>query len=68
MSGRKITVKIDPVGNPTVEGHNFTGQSCAEATKEIEAALATGTGGYEREYKPSWHETEHEATEQQIEH
>ena len=67
MTNRSITVKIDPLGNPTVEGHSFAGQSCAEATKGIEAALATGTGGYEREFKPSWHETEHDAVEQQIE-
>ncbi len=68
MSDRKITVVIDPLGNPTIEGHNFVGQSCAEKTKGIEEALATGTGGYERTYKDSWHETEHDAVEQQIEH
>ena len=68
MSDRKVTIVIDPLGNPTVEGHNFTGTSCAEATEKIEAALAMGTGQCERTYKDSWHETEHDAVEQQIEH
>ena len=68
MSERRITVTIDPLGNPKVEGHNFQGQSCAEATKNIEVALAAGGGDMTREYKDSWHETEHNATEQQIEH
>lgn len=63
---RKVTVKIDPLGNPTVEGHNFQGQSCAEATKAIEEALATGTGGYDRTLKDGWHESEHTAQEQEV--
>lgn len=65
---RKVTIKIDPMGTPSIEGHNFTGQSCAEATKGIEAALAMGVGTVEREYKPEWNETEHHGVVQEIEH
>lgn len=63
---RKVTVTIDPLGNPRIEGHNFVGQSCAQATKGIEEALASGSGGYDRKYKDSWHETEHDAVVQEV--
>ncbi len=55
---RQLIVIIDPMGNPTIEGVNFKGQSCVEKSKEIEAALALGEGVTTREYKPEWHETE----------
>lgn len=53
MQQKKVTVTIDPLGNPVVEAHGFKGQGCEAATKAIEDALA-GEGGAERTYKPEW--------------
>ena len=53
MSDRKIVVKIDAMGNPTVEAQNFEGMDCTSATAGIEAALG-GTG--ERTLKAEYYE------------
>ena len=50
---KRITVTIDPLGNPKVEAHGFNGQGCAQATAGIEKALS-GNGGVEREFKEEW--------------
>jgi hypothetical protein len=39
MNARKIVVKIDPLGNPTVEAVGFNGLGCQEATRGLEQAL-----------------------------
>lgn len=58
MSDQKITLTIDPMGNPKIEAFGFTGGKCANATEAIEKALA-GTGKpMTRELKPEWHESE----------
>jgi hypothetical protein len=49
MNGRSIKIKIDPLGNPTVEAVGFNGMDCEAATKGIEDALG---GGGERTMKP----------------
>lgn len=51
---KTVTVTIDEMGNPKVEAHNFQGQGCADATAALEQALAGGSGGVSREYKPEW--------------
>ncbi len=63
---RKITIIIDPMGNPTIEGHNFEGESCAEKTAALEKALASGEGDTTRELKPSWYETENAAVAHEV--
>jgi hypothetical protein len=62
-----VKVKIDALGNSTVEADGFQGQSCIAATGPIEAALA-GTGGMDREFKPEWAlpETTEQGVEQRI--
>lgn len=36
---REIIVDIDPAGQTTITTQGFTGSSCKEATRELEAAL-----------------------------
>lgn len=66
---RKITVKISPLGAPTIEAVGFQGGGCTDATKAIETALAGGGGKVERVLKPEWFEAEgtgqHEQEHQQ---
>lgn len=57
-----IKVKIDPLGNPTIEVNGVSGESCEDATRAIEAALA-GSGGVERVFKQEWHEQEDDTVE-----
>lgn len=64
MSERKISVKIDPLGRPTIEAHGFAGQGCEEATKSIEEALAGGDAQVSKVIKDEWHETADAAQEQ----
>ena len=58
-----INVKIDPMGNATVEADGFQGQGCEDATSAIEKALAGGSGKVERTYKDEWHESEDAETQ-----
>lgn len=60
---RKIKVKIDAMGNATIEAEGFMGDSCEIATKPIEEALSGGKG-IERDYKPEFGLTEEEGVEQ----
>jgi hypothetical protein len=39
MSEKKIIVKIDKAGRPTIEAQGFTGSSCQQATKPLEDAF-----------------------------
>jgi hypothetical protein len=57
---RKIKVKIDPLGNPTVEAVGFNGVGCADATKAIEQALSGNGAPNTRVLKPEWHQMESE--------
>lgn len=50
---KKITVKIDKLGNPTIETEGYIGAECKEATKNIEELFAGG-GGVSTEYKEEW--------------
>ena len=54
----RIIVKIDALGNPTVEADGFTGTACEDATRPIEEVLA-GSGGVTKEYKPEWQQKAH---------
>lgn len=58
MEGRKVIVKIDAMGNTVVEADGFAGANCVEATTPIEQALAGGSGGMDRVYKPEWSQSE----------
>jgi len=60
MSDKRITVKIDPLGNPTIEAHGFNGQGCEQATHNIEHVFRGG-GENTREIKDSWHAAEDES-------
>ena len=63
---KKITVKIDALGRPTVSGTGFVGAECDAAMLPIEQALAGGKGirvdspdyyqgqGQQQEVKQSW--------------
>ena len=42
MNDAFITIKIDPVGRATIEGHGFTGSTCMEKAKPIIDALSNG--------------------------
>lgn len=61
-SQRKIKIKIDQLGNPTIEAEGFVGSSCERATAPIEQALA-GTGPVTRDLKENYYASE-EATDQ----
>lgn len=50
---RKIKIKIDPMGTPTIEAEGFTGTSCSEATAGIERALGGGLDA--RDLKPEYY-------------
>jgi hypothetical protein len=50
--GKRISVKIDKLGRPTVEAIGFNGVGCTSATQGLEQALAGGNGVDVREYKP----------------
>lgn len=65
LSSKKIHVTIDALGNPKIEAEGFTGGSCAEATKVIEQALASG-GETTRELKPEWYQQNTSTQEQHI--
>lgn len=54
MGGKKIAVRIDKLGRPTVEAIGFNGVGCTEATKSIEEALAGNVGIETREFKPEY--------------
>lgn len=60
---RKLKVKIDAMGIPTIEAEGFFGDACEIATKPIEDALSAGKG-VERDYKPEFGLTEEEGVEQ----
>ncbi len=55
MSGKRIIVKIDCIGNPVVEAEGFIGDSCVSATKPIEEALSGGAANVVHE-KPEMHQ------------
>ncbi len=57
MDGRRIIVKIDPMGNTVIEADGFAGQSCTDATQPIEQALVGGQG-IERVFKDEWEQAE----------
>ena len=59
MDGKKVTITVDALGRPKVEAHNYTGDSCVEATRKIEEGLASGEG-FRREFKEEWHNSEEE--------
>jgi hypothetical protein len=59
MTDRKIKVKIDPAGRPTIEAEGFTGSSCTAATKPIEDAFRGGD--FDRNYRPEYHQVDHSA-------
>lgn len=65
MSERKVIVKIDALGRPSVEADGFTGTSCEVATKPIEDALAGGNP-LNREYKPEWEQSQGETVSEEI--
>ena len=54
---RKVIIKIDQLGRPTIEAQNFAGVGCEAATAPIEKALAGGSG-VTRVLKPEWHNEE----------
>ena len=55
MSSKRIIIKIDAVGNPSVEAEGFVGDSCQTATKPIEEALSGGAPNVVHE-KPEMHQ------------
>ena len=59
----KIIVKIDALGNPTVEAEGFQGVACEDATRPIEEILS-GAGGVTKEFKPEWAQEAHLTLEQ----
>jgi len=65
MEPKRVTVKIDQLGRPTVEAHGFQGVGCEAATKPIEGALAGGQG-VDRVLKPEWHNIATEGEEEQV--
>ena len=64
---RKIHVRIDQLGVPTIEAEGFAGVGCEAATRPIESALTNGE--ISREVKGEYYATEdnqqHEQHEQQ---
>lgn len=63
MNQKKIIVKIDSLGSPTVEAEGFYGVGCVDATKNIEDALTSNpsTNSIRRELKSSYYENESSA-------
>lgn len=53
MSQRKITILFGRDGSSKIEAHGFTGTSCTDATKIIEAAI--GKLSAPRQEKPEMH-------------
>jgi len=60
MTDRRIKITISPLGEATVDAIGFAGESCKEATKALENALAGGIEDLEVIYKPEWNEIEDE--------
>ena len=54
---KTISIKIDPLGKPTIEASGFTGEACLSATKPLEDALSGGVP-VERVEKAELYETE----------
>jgi hypothetical protein len=52
---QSITIDIAPGGKVTVEAHGYTGKTCVEATRFIEAAL--GPPAANRKTKPCYNQT-----------
>lgn len=50
---RKIKIKIDGMGTPTIEAEGFNGGDCTQATEGIERAL--GGAQDARNYKPEYY-------------
>ncbi len=63
---KQIKITIDTMGATSVDALGFSGQKCADATKAIEVALASGAGDMTQVMKPEWHETESEQVVQEV--
>lgn len=63
MNDKIISIKIDNLGNPTIETSGYVGSACKNATKNIEDALA-GKGMKVTE-KPEMHHIAAEAEQHQ---
>ncbi len=60
-SGKKINVTISAFGGCSVDTIGFTGQSCKDATKLIETAIAEGKGETTTVIKEEWFQQEDHA-------
>ncbi len=51
---KRVVVKIDAYGNPTIDAQNFAGVGCEQATRYLEAQLA-GNVSVDRSFKPEYY-------------
>lgn len=61
MSDKKVSVKIDVLGNPTIEAIGFNGVGCKEATRGLEDVFKGGN--LKVEEKPEMHNVEESTTD-----
>jgi hypothetical protein len=61
MKPKSITVDIDTDGSITIEGHGFSGPSCAQATAFLEKALGVETA---KKIKPEFNERAEQVAQQ----
>ena len=61
---KNITIKIDPLGNPTIEANGFNGIGCEAATAPIEKALMAGDGSFTRDLKGDYYGSNESGVEQ----
>ena len=59
-NGKKVTIKISPNGDLTVDADGFTGQSCKDATKVFVDAFERGSRSKDDQNKPEFYESETE--------
>jgi hypothetical protein len=64
MSEGRIKLRINGLGQPTIEAEGFTGTACTAATAGIEKALSGGEGKSVKVLKPEFYE--HETEENKV--
>jgi len=59
---KQIEIVVDKTGSVKIEAKNFSGTSCADATRPFQNALGVAT---DNQFKPEYYETQTEQVEEQ---
>jgi hypothetical protein len=63
-NGKRLIIKIDALGRPTIEAQGYSGDECIHATAPFEKALGGGDLEVDRVMKEEWVEGEQQTNQQ----